>query len=504
MGDPAVSDRLTGLTYREANWAGLRVLVTGMGLSGFAAADALLELGASVIVVDAGAQGVAQDEKAHLLEVLGAEVRRGPEHVARWPKDEIDLVVTSPGWRPTQPLLAHAAEHGIAVWAEVELAWRIRPEVGGAPWIAVTGTNGKTTTVKMAESILRAAGLRAIAVGNVGKPVMEAILDTEPYDVLVVELSSFQLHYTASIAPVASCVLNVAPDHLDWHGSLAAYASAKAKIYNNTSLACVYNVADPATEKMVQEADVQEGARAIGFTLGMPGLSMVGVVEEVLADRAFIEERNTSAAELATLSDLDSSGVPAPHLVSNALAAAALTRAIGVPTSAVQQGLRDFEPQEHRITQVAISDNVRFINDSKATNPHAAGASIQAYEHVVWIAGGQLKGAEVDEVVRGAASRLRAVVLMGQDADLIAQALQRHAPQVPVQVISTDDTGNMTSAAQTELVMDQVVSAARASAQPGDAVLLAPAAASLDMFENYKARGAAFTAAVQRALGSTP
>lgn len=502
MGDPTVSDRLAGLTYAGADWAGLRVLVTGMGVSGFAAADALLELGASVIVVDAGNGTEAQDEKAHLLEVLGADVRRGAEHVAQWPQDEIDLVVTSPGWRPSQPILAHAESQQIPIWAEVELAWRIRPEVGAAPWITVTGTNGKTTTVKMVESILQASGLRAIAVGNVGKPVMEAILDTDPYDVLVVELSSFQLHYSYSISALSSCVLNVAPDHVDWHGSFEEYAAAKAKIYDNTTVACVYNVQDPRTEAMVAEADVVEGARAVGFTIGTPGLSMVGVVEDVLADRAFIEDRATSAAELATFQDLDSAGAPAPHTVSNALAAGALTRALGVPTAAVQQGLRDFAPQEHRITELPVAGDVRFVNDSKATNPHAAAASIQAYEHVVWVAGGLLKGADVDDLVAAAASRLRAAVLIGADAAQIEAALRRHAPEVPVHIVQSDNTGHMTPAEQSADVMDRVVATAATAAEPGDVVLLAPAAASLDMFENYQARGASFTDAVRRATGS--
>ncbi len=273
--------------------------------------------------------------------------------------DDVDLVVTSPGWKPSAPLLAQATERGIPVWGEVELAWRLRDPEHAAPWLAVTGTNGKTTTVQMLTSILLAAGLRAAAVGNVGLPIVEAVMDPEPYDVLAVELSSFQLHYTHSMSAESAVVLNVAEDHLDWYddepGGLTGmqrYAADKARIYERVQRACVYNLADPATEEMVREADVVEGARAVGFTLGMPGAGNVGVVEDLLVDRAFIEERATSAAELCTLDDLAST---APHFVANALAAAALARAHGVSQQAVRDGLRAFRPDGHRIAHVAES-----------------------------------------------------------------------------------------------------------------------------------------------------
>ena len=397
--------------------------------------------------------------------------------------------MTSPGLRPDHPLLLAAAARGIPVWGEVELAWRMRAESGAAPWITITGTNGKTTTVKMLASILRAARLRATSAGNVGTPLLEAVLHPEPYDVLAVELSSFQLHWQRSVRPVASVCLNFAPDHIDWHGSLEQYRQAKAKVYTGTQVACVYNVQDPATQQMVKDADVVEGCRAIGFTLGIPGLSMVGMVDDVLADRAFVEQRKTSAAELATLADLQrhSSSVP-PHYVANALAAAALARAYGVGPASVRDGLRTFIPDPHRIADVATVDGVRFVDDSKATNPHAAGASLVAFEHVVWIAGGLLKGADVDALVQSVVDRLRGVVLIGADRQQIARALARHASDVPVVDVPNTDTG----------VMDLVVARAVDLAQPGDVVLLAPAAASMDMFANYGVRGDAFAEAVHR------
>jgi len=488
------TDRLAGLTSRDADWAGLRVLVAGLGVSGFAAADALLERGAVVTVVDAAepADGSALSERARILDILGAHLVVGADAVASLPDPAgtaLDLVVTSPGWRPDQPLLAAAGAAGIPVWGEVELAWRLRPREGAAAWLTVTGTNGKTTTVQMLTSILRAAGLRACSAGNVGTPVLEAVMDPEPYDVIAVELSSFQLHWSSSLAPRASACLNVAPDHVDWHGSLDEYAAAKGKVYANTEVACVYNVQDERTRRLVEDADVQEGCRAVGFTLGVPGLSELGVVDDVLADRAFVEQRRTAAAELATFDDLRGDAPsPAPHLVANALAAAALARAHGVPPAAVRAGLRAFVPEPHRIAEVGTVDGVRWVDDSKATNPHAARASLAAYEHVVWVAGGLLKGAEVDDLVAGAAERLRGVVLIGRDRARLAEALARHAPDVPVVDLDRTDTG----------AMDLVVREARALAHEGDVVLLAPAAASMDMFADYGARGDAFVAAVSR------
>ncbi len=471
---------------RHDSWEGVRAVVAGMGVSGFAAADNLTHQGAHVVAVDESDAG-DRGEKATILEILGADVRLGPGSTAVLP-DDVDVLVTSPGWAPTAPLLAQAAERGVPIWGEVELAWRLRDPHNNAPWLAVTGTNGKTTTVQMLDAILRAAGLRSVACGNVGLPIVEAVMDPEPYDVFAVELSSFQLHYTASMAAESAAVLNVAEDHLDWYagpGGFADYAADKGKIYERVERACVYNVADPVTEQLVRDADVVEGARAIGFTLGTPSIGMLGVVDDVLADRAFIDERETSAAELCTIGDLASD---APHFVANALAAAALARAHGVPTTAVRDGLGTFTPDGHRIADVGEVAGVRYIDDSKATNPHAAMSSLLAYDPVVWVAGGLAKGATFDDLVRAARDRLRGVVLLGRDRDVIADALSRHAPDVPVIDVEGGDTS----------VMDRVVAAAADLAQPGDTVLLAPGCASMDMFANYGARGDAFTESVRR------
>ena len=310
----SAAQRLDGLG-REASWEGIRAVVAGLGVSGFAAADNLTHLGAAVTALDESEDG-ARAEKATLLEILGASVRLGAGSTARLP-DDADVLVTSPGWRPDAALLAQAVARGIPVWGEVELAWRLRgvhPATGEpAPWLAITGTNGKTTTVQMLERMLLAGGLRAVACGNVGLPIVEAVMtdhgnDAAPYDVLAVELSSFQLHYTSSMRAHSAAVLNVAEDHLDWYdaqdgsqdGSSGSpferYAADKGRIYAGAQHACVYNVGDPVTERLVREADVAEGARAIGFTLGTPSVGMLGLVDDVLADRAFVEDRHSSAA----------------------------------------------------------------------------------------------------------------------------------------------------------------------------------------------------------------
>ncbi|AJF64731.1 UDP-N-acetylmuramoyl-L-alanine--D-glutamate ligase [Streptomyces vietnamensis] len=468
----------------QLDWNGKKVTVAGLGISGIPAARVLHGLGAVVTVVNDGDDERSRAQAAE-LEAEGITVRLGDG--ATLPAGT-ELIVTTPGWRPDKPLFTAAAEAGVEIWGDVELAWRLRgPDA--APWLAVTGTNGKTTTVRMLASILEAAGLRTAAVGNIGVSLLDAVLGEERYDVLAVELSSYQLHWAPSVRAHSAAVLNLAPDHLDWHGSMEAYAADKGRIYEGNQVACVYNVADQVTEDLVREADVEEGCRAIGFTLGTPGPSQLGVVEGILVDRAFVENRQKNAQELAEVSDVQP---PAPHNIANALAAAALARAFGVEAKAVRDGLKAFRPDPHRIELVEEVQGVTYVDDSKATNTHAAEASLAAYDPIVWIAGGLAKGATFDELVQRSAKRLRGAVLIGADRALIREALARHAPEVPVVDLDRTDTGAMSEA---------VREAARLAA-PGDTVLLAPACASMDMFTNYNKRGEAFADAV-RALAAT-
>ncbi|MZD59333.1 UDP-N-acetylmuramoyl-L-alanine--D-glutamate ligase [Streptomyces sp. SID5606] len=481
MGSGQVTDSSAPFDFR-----GKHVTVAGLGVSGVPAAKVLHGLGARVTVVNDGDDERARTQAAE-LEPLGVTVRLGDG--ATLPEGT-ELIVTAPGWKPDKPLFTAAHEAGVPVWGDVELAWRLRDRDGrkAAPWLAVTGTNGKTTTVQMLASILRAAGLRTAAVGNIGVSLLDAVTGDEEYDVLAVELSSYQLHWAPSLRAHSAAVLNLAPDHLDWHGSMEAYAADKGRIYEGNRVACVYNVADKATEDLVRAADVEEGCRAVGFTLGSPAPSQLGVVEGLLVDRAFVEDRHRNAQELAEVSDVNP---PAPHNIANALAAAALARSFGVSAAAVRDGLRAFTPDAHRIAHVADVDGVAYVDDSKATNTHATEASLAAYESIVWIAGGLAKGATFDELVAGAAKRLRGAVLIGADRALIREALARHAPEVPVVDLDRTDTGAML----------QAVQEAQRLARPGDTVLLAPACASMDMFTNYNKRGDAFAQAV-RELGA--
>ncbi len=450
------------------SYAGVPVLVAGAARSGAAAARALRERGALVTVAE------ASEERAEPLRAEGFAVA-----ALDAPPAGTGLVVTSPGWRPDNPLLLAAAAAGLEVLGEVELAWRLRgPDA--APWLAVTGTNGKTTTVQMLASVLGAAGRSTVACGNVGLPVVEALAGG--HDVLAVELSSFQLHWSSTVRPYAGAVLNVADDHTDWHGSFQAYALAKAKLLDaGVSIA---NADDEVSRTLLNRARGQR----VTFTRQAPRSGELGVVEGLLLDRAFTYEHGPDVAGEATeLGHVSDVPVPGPHNVANALAAAALARAYGVPAEAVRDGLRAFRPDPHRNALVTSSNGVDWVDDSKATNPHAAAASLASYPHVVWIAGGLLKGADVDDLVRGAAPRLRAAVLLGRDRAALAEALARHAPQVPVVEVDRLDTGAMLAA----------VTAARALARPGDTVLLAPAAASMDCFRDYAERGALFAEAAR-------
>lgn len=476
---PLVTDKDANLLHRGSNWAEWSVTVVGIGVAGFACADALMQLGARVTVVDAG-DGERQREKAEILQTLEVTVLLG--HDGTLPAGT-ELLVVSPGLRPDAGIIQQALAQGVPVWGELELAWRLRDPDTAAAWLCITGTNGKTTATLMLESILRVAGYRTVAAGNIGNSLVDVVMHDE-LDVIAVEVGAPQLPFVHTMSPVASVCLNIADDHIDHFGSMEAYVATKARVYERTQEAAVYNVQDEVTLRMVEDADVIEGCRAIGFTLGTPGLSMVGVVDDLLVDRAFIPDRADAAQELASITDVHPL---APHNVANALAAAALARAFGVPPTAVRDGLRAFQPAPHRIAHVATVGGVAYIDDSKATNTHAAQTSLAAYEPIVWIAGGMAKGQEFDDLVASARTRLRGVVLLGVDRAVIRAALDRHAPDVPVIEVPSRETG----------AMAEVVQHAASLAQPGDTVLLAPGCASWDMFTDYTDRGRQFADAVR-------
>jgi UDP-N-acetylmuramoylalanine--D-glutamate ligase len=490
-GEPVTRGAVDGLT-------GARVCVAGLGVTGPSIARALLSVGADVVAVDGRDRDRERALAAELTD-LGAQVRLGVG--ADTLPEGVDRVVTSPGWRPDAPLLTAALARGIPVWGDVELAYRLRPPE--QQWLGVTGTNGKTTTVEMLASILRAAGHRAVAAGNVGFPILDAVRAEPAYDVLAVEVSSFQLHWTETVQFHSSAILNIAPDHLDWHGSVEAYAADKALIWRGEPYA-IFNADDPIVADLARaKYDTQD------FSLGPPDSASFTIDGDVLIDRCFgsrigPEEFRTEGAggiALARVGDVRPAG---PHNLANALAAAGLARALDcggryrVDPDHVRDGLRAYDPGPHRIATVATVDGVTYIDDSKATNAHAAAASLSAFDQVVWVAGGLAKGGRFEDLVEGAADRLRAAVLLGADRALVAEALARHAPQIPVVEVGRPDTDAMDGAT----VMDEVVRRAAALARPGDTVLLAPACASMDLFRDYADRGDAFAAAVHRLPGA--
>ena len=482
-------DSLENLSSWHSDWTQTSVVVIGLAKTGFSAADTLHELGARVLIVAESCSAEILD----IVEVLGIKNVIGSVAEQQGAIDQFtpDLIIVSPGVPPTNALVTSAVEKSIPLWGDVDLAWRLRDRFDNKQeWICVTGTNGKTTVVELTEAMLLASGVKAVACGNIGKPILDCIRDPAEFEVLVVEMSSFQLHYLNYIQPYSAACLNIDEDHLDWHGSFEAYRLSKERIYEGTKVACIYNLEDTATEHMVQVATVNEGARAIGFGLGTPKPSNVGYVDEFLVDRAFLDQRVDSALEVASFEDFHGLGVLTPHLLSNIAAATALARSFGVPPAACREALRNFRVSSHRIELVLERNGVRYINDSKATNAHAASASLSSFESVVWILGGQLKGVDISDLISKFAKRLRAAVVIGVERKQIVDTFSLLAPEVPVFEISDG-----------EEVMQRAVDIASNSAESGDVVLLAPAAASMDQFDSYQDRGKRFAEAASKLVG---
>ena len=492
---PTVSggaERLAALTSWHSDWSGLRVAVLGLGATGFSVADTLVELGSRVRVI----YGRPDADRERLLDVIGSERALAVDDAAQLAEladFDPELLVVSPGYPSRHPVVEWAEDRGIAVWGDIELGWRLRDKTDRiADWICITGTNGKTTTTQLTAHMLVAGGLRAVPAGNIGTPLLDVLRDPMGYDAIVLELSSFQLDRVRAISPYASACLNLADDHLDWHGGAEGYSSAKARVYENTQVACVYNRADEATERMVEEADVVEGARAISFGLDSPPPSGLGVVEGILVDRSFHAERRNSAFELVTVEELAARGLASPHMVQNVLAAAALARARGVEPAEIASAVLAFTPDPHRAQQLGEWAGASWIDDSKATNVHAADASLRAHTGVVWVLGGLLKGVDISSLVAEHAHRLRGAVVIGAEREEVLGILAEHAPDVPVAEVLAERGID---------VMREAVSAAAALAQPGDTVLLSPATASMDQFSDYAERGLAFQRALRELAG---
>jgi len=479
--------KLDHLNSWHSDWSELRAVVYGLGVTGFSVADTLNELGSKVLVI----ADKAETEVVDILDVLGIEYLIGQtqEQVAeRLSEFSPEVVITSPGVRPDNEFLVSSGSAGIETWTDIDLAWRLRDKSGTASqWICITGTNGKTTVTQLVEKMLLSSGIRAVACGNIGVPILDVIRDPANFEVLVVELSSFQLHYTNGIEPLASVVLNLAEDHLDWHGTMAEYGKTKGKIFNNTKVCCVYNAGDKNTYELLQNAINTDSAQAVGFTVNTPSPNEIGWVEDILVDRAFVDDASV-ALELASLEDLNDTIVVSPHLMSNIAAAAALVRAVGVEPGAISRALQEFSLDSHRIQLVLVKDGISWVDDSKATNPHAAAAALSSFDSVVWIVGGLLKGVDISDLVSRYETKVKAAIVIGLDREPVLEAFAKLAPNTKVFEIFSE-SGE---------VMNEVVKVAKSIASSGDAVLLAPAAASMDQFKDYAQRGELFAEAVKR------
>ena len=450
------------------NFANQRFLVLGAGVTGSAVAKSLQARGGVVSIADDNAPDAIKPDAVDL--------------------NNFDSVVISPGWRQDHPLVTKVLASNLNILNEIDLAWQIRAEVApGQKWLALTGTNGKTTTVEMTAKILQTAGLKAVACGNVGDTVIEAVDRTDPYDYLVLELSSFQLHWAKRAEFVSAAILNIADDHLDWHGSFDSYADAKFSILDRAAIA-VLNADDGEVVKRANRFT----DRKVFFSLETPAPGEIGVVEELLVDRAFVPDPQ-QASMLCELTDIKPT---VPHNVSNALAASALARSIDVPHEVIQKALQEFRPGRHRIETVFESDSIAWVDDSKATNPHAAAASLMSHLSVIWIAGGLAKGADMNALVQRCKGRIKAAILIGADRQLIADALTQHAPEIPQLIIEAP--ADYVRGGQSNGLMEAVVAAALEKVSAGDTVLMAPACASMDQFISYADRGDRFAAAVKK------
>jgi len=468
--NPTIS-ALSGVPIEHA-----QVLVLGGGVTGRSVAKVLSNLGADVSIYDESESSAFEFSRVTINELSNIN----------WA-----AAVVSPGWRSVHPVIADLRNREIPLLNEIDVAWELKQQVAPEQkWLAVTGTNGKTTTVELTESIFKAAGLNAFACGNVGTPVIDAVTSEQNYDFLILELSSFQLHWSEQAEFVAGSILNIALDHIDWHGSFSEYAKSKLGLLDRSATA-ILNGDDAA----VVEGSQHGQGRKVFYTLQTPKPGEIGLVEDLLVDRAFVAD----PMEAAMFCELSEVKPIAPHSVSNTLAAAGLARAIGIDHEVIRGAIAKFRPGRHRIELVLEQDGIRWIDDSKATNPHAAQASVMSELSVVWIAGGLAKGAEMTDLIAQVGSRLRAVVLIGTDRELIAHELQRSFPSVSI-VRVDPKPGHDRSSAENDF-MNQIVTEAKSLAREGDAVLLAPACASMDQFLSYGDRGDRFAKSVREIVG---
>ena len=439
-----------------------RALVVGLGVAGEAAARRLAEHGWDVVVLEDRPGPVSRSHAASLAG-RGITTVEAPDPVA---VDAIlaaaDLVVPSPPVQPTHPLIRAALAAGTPVWSEFELAARWST----LAMVAVTGTNGKTTVTTLVEAMLTASGLRTVSAGNNDLPLVDALDDG--LDVVVVEASSFRLCFTERFRPRVATWLNYAEDHLDWHLSMDHYRAAKTRVWaaQEAGDVAVANAEDP----VVMAATQRLRSRVVTFGLE--------------AGSWRVEDGQLTMPGGEVLLGVDELWRSLPHDRVNALAAAATALAAGASLVGVREALREFRGLPHRVSLVAEHQGIRFYDDSKATDPHAAVTAIAGFPSVVLIAGGRNKGLDLG-LLASEAGRLRGVVAVGEAAQEVMGAFD--GTNVPL--VHADS-------------MDAAVAAARGSARPGDVVLLSPGCASYDWYSSYAERGDDFARAVTESIGA--
>ena len=456
----------------QSSFLNKKLLILGAGVTGLACAKTLQGLGAQIAFADDAVQSVDGFVIHNSQGITPADY---------------DAVIVSPGWKESHPLIQSAKSAGIPLLNEIDIAWSLKQS--GQRWIALTGTNGKTTTVEMTAAALRKCGIKAVACGNVGHTVIESIF--EDYEVLVLELSSFQIHWLRDAEFESVAILNIADDHVDWHGSFEEYARVKISLLERSEVG-ILNADDG---EIVTRTTHWRG-RKIFYSLDTPAPGEMGIVEELLIDRAFVSDPQ-EASMVAELKDVQPS---VPHNISNALAASALALSIGGNHEKIQEALREFKLGQHRIQTLLVKDGITWIDDSKATNPHAASASVMSALSVIWIAGGLAKGADFEQLISRAKSRIKVAILIGEDANLIKRELEKQAPHIEVVEIAQPDDSLI--AGESNSLMESVVAAAAKRAVSGDTVLLAPACASMDQFISYADRGNRFADAVKKVVGN--
>lgn len=445
-----------------------RALVVGAGVTGRAVAAALREAGVGVVVTDPEVSALAS---------LPDDVEAVASDDARPLLARVDLVVPSPGVPATSPLLEAALEAGLPVWSEPELAARLRPD---RTVLGITGTNGKTTVTELVARMCNDGGVDAVSCGNIGTPLVEAVLD--PGDAtLVAELSSFQLHFCSTLRCRVGVVLNVAPDHLDWHGTFEAYRAAKARLWaGQTTEDWAVGPAQPRGTRPVLEAAPGRVARFSG-----EGPVELGVGVE---EGAFVARTSAGKQRLAGVDDLASGS---GHMVANTAAAATVALLAGADPDGVAAAAGAYHPGPHRTEVVTTHRGITWVDDSKATNPHATVAALASDPPsdgaTIWIAGGLAKGVDLQPLA-SALGGVRHAVLLGEAAGQLEQVCRSAGVAATVIAGASDP-------------MRAAVRAAAGVAHPGDRVLLSPACASFDLFDGYADRGERFAAAVRDLVG---